>query len=246
MKIVHLLRMALLFIMLAVLNGRAEAQFFPRFSIAGGPTIGYHTNNTDDLNAALRVIGIPELEKGFLTLGGGGFIDLPFKGFNKIRIGGFGNGFSTSSSATVNGLKKTAEYSYGEGGIQIDYRISPSRSVDLTFGLQLATGNLEIELYQSAPDFGNWTSIVSELSGANSSQNISRNLSTRFYSVQPQAGIGFFLTSLMYAKLNIGYEFGFNGDWEVDDEITATGVPSGIKADGLNINFGLNFGLFSK
>lgn len=64
--------------------------------------------------------------------------------------------------------------------------------------------------------------------------------------MQPQAGIGVFLTSLIYARLNVGYEFGFNGDWKVDDDITATGVPSGIKADGVNINFGLNFGLFSK
>ena len=218
----------------------------PRFSIAGGPTIGWQTNNTDDLNNALKQIGIPEMDKGFLTLGGGGFVDLPFKGVDRIRVGGFGNGFSATKTATVDGLKKTANYSYGEGGIQIDYRVSPAKILDFTFGVQLATGTLEIDLYQSEPGFGNWTNIINELTGSNSSQNISRNLSTRFYSVQPQAGIGLFLTSVIYAKLNIGYEFGFNNDWKVDDEITATNVPAGIKADGVNINLGLNFGLFSK
>jgi hypothetical protein len=227
-------------------SGNVNAQMFPRFSIAGGPTVGYHTNNTDDINNALRQIGIPELEKGFLTLGGGGFVDLPFGGFQNIRIGGFGNGFSTSQTATVDGLKKTAEYSYGEGGLQIDYRLSPSRYIDFTFGAQLATGTLEIMLYQSAPGYGNWNNIISELTGTNSSVNISRSLSTRFYSVQPQAGIGAFLASFIYAKLNVGYEFGFNGDWEVDDDIVAADVPSGIKADGINVNLGLYFGLFSK
>ncbi len=229
-----------------IFSSSSNAQFFPRFSIAGGPTIGWHTNNTDDLNVALRQVGIPELEKGFLTLGGGGFVDLPFKGVDKFRVGGFGNGFSTSKSATIDGLKKTAEYSYGEGGIQIDYRISPSKAIDLTFGMQFASGSLEIELYQSEPTFGNWTNIVNELSGTGSSQNISRNLSTHFYSIQPQVGIGVFLTSLIYARLNAGYEFGFNGDWKVDDDVTVSGIPSGIKADGMNVTFGLNFGLFSK
>lgn len=234
------------FLLMAVAWNSAEAQLFPRFSIAGGPTVGYHTANTDDINSALRLIGIPELDKGFLTLGGGGFVDVPFKGFQWLRVGGFGNGFSSYTTATVDGLKKSAEYSYGEGGIQLDYRLSPARWLDVTFGLQLATGSLEIELYQSAPGYGNWNNIVTELSGSNSSQNISRTLRTHFYSVQPQAGIGIFLTSLIYARLNAGYEFGFNGDWKADDDITATGVPSSIKSDGINVNFGLNFGLFSK
>lgn len=246
MRNTSIIKIAVLILSLFFLMDDSRAQMFPRFSIAGGPTIGWHTNNTDDLNNALRQIGIPEMEKGFLTFGGGGFVDLPFKGVDRIRVGGFGNGFSATKTATVDGLKKTAEYSYGEGGIQIDYRVSPAKILDFTFGVQLATGTLEIELYQSEPGFGNWTNIINELTGTNSSQNISRNLSTRFYSVQPQAGIGLFLTSLIYAKLNVGYEFGFNNDWEVDDDITATNVPDGIKADGVNINLGLNFGLFSK
>ncbi len=246
MRSTFIIKISVVLLSLFFLMEDSEAQMFPRFSIAGGPTIGWHTNNTDDLNNALRQIGIPEMEKGFLTLGGGGFVDLPFKGVDRIRVGGFGNGFSATKTATVDGLKKTAEYSYGEGGIQIDYRVSPAKILDFTFGVQLATGTLEIELYQSEPGFGNWTNIINELTGTNSSQNISRNLSARFYSVQPQAGIGLFLTSLIYAKLNVGYEFGFNNDWEVDDDITATNVPAGIKADGVNINLGLNFGLFSK
>lgn len=246
MRSVFSFSLVISFISIIFVSSQANAQIFPRFSIAGGPTIGYHMNNTDDINSALRQIGIPEIDNGFLTLGGGGFVDLPFKGVDKLRVGGFGNGFSTSSTATVNGLKKTAEYSYGEGGIQFDYRLSPAKSIDITFGVQLATGTLEIELYQSEPGFGNWNNIVNELAGSSSSTNISRNFSTRFYSVQPQAGFGFFITSAIYGKLNAGYEFGFNGDWEVDDDVTATDVPSSIKADGLNVSFGLYFGLFSK
>ena len=68
----------------------------------------------------------------------------------------------------------------------------------------------------------------------------------RFYSVQPMVGIGAFLTSFMYAKLNAGYFFATNGDWYVDNEIPVSNVPSGISANGFNVNFGLNIGLFTK
>jgi hypothetical protein len=105
MRNTNFLKIVAIFVMILSIKEDSHAQLFPRFSVAGGPTVGWHTNNTDDLNSALRQIGIPELDKGFLTLGGGGFVDLPFKGFDKIRVGGFGNGFSASESATVNGLK---------------------------------------------------------------------------------------------------------------------------------------------
>ncbi len=69
------------------------SQLFPRFSIAGGPTIGWQYQNTDDLNNEMKKIGIPTFPvDGFMTLGGGGFVDLPFKSLNWLRVGGSGTG----------------------------------------------------------------------------------------------------------------------------------------------------------
>ncbi len=224
------------------------SQVFPRFSIAGGPTVGWHFNKTDDLNAEMRKIGIPEFPKdGFLTLGGGGFIDLPLKHINWLRLGGFGTGFSYRRQAvTSDNLSKSVYYSFGSGGMTFDYIKNFGKRVEMTLGVQVATGKLTIELYQNAPGFGNWNQIFNELTGNIPSENISRKLSVRFYSVQPQIGLGLFITGFLYAKLNAGYLFSTNGDWKVDDNIPLTNVPSGIKADGFNINFGLNFGLFTK
>jgi len=64
--------------------------------------------------------------------------------------------------------------------------------------------------------------------------------------VQPQIGFGFFVTKFLYAKLNCGYLFSASNQWKTNDDIPVNNVPSGIKADGFNVNFGLNFGLFTK
>ena len=224
------------------------SQLFPRFSIAGGPTVGWQLNNTDDINAEMRKIGIPEFPKdGFLILGGGGFIDLPFKKLNWLRVGGLGTGFTSKRQMTTSqNITKTVYYSYGAGGASFEYVKHFGKLFEVTFGALFSTGKLTIEMYQNTSDFGNWNTIFGEIGGSQSSQNITRKLSVRFYSAQPQVGFGFFAAPFLYAKLNGGYLFSTNGDWKVDNDIPVINAPSGIKADGFNINFGLNLGLFTK
>ncbi len=225
----------------------SQAQLFPRFSIAGGPTIGWFWNNTDDLNSQLADIGIPGISKdGFLILGGGGFIDLPLKNIRWLRVGGSGEGFTTQTQIITDSITRTAYYHYGSGGISLDYVKSFGKSVELTLGAYLATGKLTIDLYQNTPSFGNWSNIFNEFNGSNSSQNLSHKLSVRFYSARPQIGLGVFLTSYLYAKLNAGYQFSVNNSWYADNDTEVSNAPSDIKADGFIVNFGLNFGLFSK
>lgn len=238
---------ALIFISFFILNKDSSAQFFPRFSIAGGPTVGWQFQNTDDLNAEMRKIGIPEFSKdGFLIIGGGGFLELPIKGLEWLRIGGSGTGFTEKNQVTEGNLTKTVYYSYGAGGFSLDYIKRFGKNFDMTLGAFFSTGKLTIEMYQNEPGYGNWNTIFSEIENGTSTQNLSRTLSVRFYSAQPQIGFGYFLTDYLYAKLNAGYLFSTNNQWEVDDNIPVSNAPSGIKADGFNINFGLNFGLFTK
>ncbi|MEO8210890.1 MAG: hypothetical protein ABI840_10020 [bacterium] len=238
----------LLLISISLSSNISYSQFFPRFSIAGGPTIGWFWNNTDDLNTEMKSIGLPEFSKdGFLVLGGGGFIDLPLKHLPWLRVGGSGEGFTSQTQIiSPNNVTRTAYYKYRSGGISLDYVKSFGKRVELTLGVYVATGKLYIDLYQSNQNFGNWNNIFGEFSGDSSSTNLSHQLSVRFYSAKPQIGLGVFITSALYAKLNAGYQFSANNGWEVDDEIPVSNAPSGIKADGFIVNFGLNFGLFTK
>lgn len=242
------LRLVLFLTFIIFYQNISYSQIFPRFSLAGGPTVGWQYQNVDDINLQMRNIGVPEFPKdGFLVLGGGGFIDLPFKSVRWLRVGGSGTGFTYKRSVTTAGnISKTIFYSFGTGGTSFEYVKQFGKRIELTGGVFLSTGKLTIELFQNTNNFGNWNTIFNEIGNSSSSQNISRKLSVRFYSAQPQIGFGIFITPYMYAKLNAGYLFSTNGDWKVDNDITVSDAPSGIEADGFNFNFGLNFGLFTK
>jgi len=236
----------ILIVIISVISINAFAQLpGGAFSIGGGPTVGYQDIKFDDLNVELVKAGIPALSNGVVYFGGGGFIDIPFKNFKWLRIGGYGRGFSTSSSATItnNGVyKKSALVEYGEGGVSLDYMLRFS-DIDVSIGSSFGTGEYKIHLYQSSATAPTWTNIWQTYNGT-TTMDYSRSLKTRVYTAQPTIGIGAKVMSFVYAKLNAGYLVSSHGDWKAEDNVTVTGMPEKIKPDGFNINFTLNFGLF--
>lgn len=234
-----------IFIFIAVLLIKCSAlsQLLPNLAISGGPTAGWYFQNTDDLNAELKKAGFPTVANNFVTLGGGGFIDLPLKK-NFLRFGGMGNGFSTHTEMKVNdSLSKALTYTMGTGGISAEYVMSFG-NFDISFGSAFTTGKLSLDLYQYGKDAGSYSGLLGEFTNNSNSQNITRNFKLRFYSVQPQIGIGFLTAKFIYFRLIAGYAFTASGTWKVDNDIEVTNFPKGIKADGFNISLGINAGLF--
>ena len=231
-----------LFSLLAV--SLAHAQMLPSLALSGGPTAGWQFVNVDDLNKELIKAGFPEVSKnGFFTLGGNGFIDLPMND-DFLRIGGMGTGFTTKEERKVNdSLTKAVTYSFGMGGFSVEY-VKDFGNFDIMFGALFTTGTLKLDLYQYGSDAGNYSAVFNEFSNDSSSQNITRNYKVRFYGAQPQIGFGYLIKKLVYLKLNAGYYFGAMGSWKVDNDIQVTNFPTGINANGFNINLGLNFGIF--
>jgi hypothetical protein len=221
------------------------SQLLPSFAFAGGPAVGWHFNPTKDLNAELEKAGFPQMsEDGFFVTGGGGFIDLPLKS-NFLRIGGFGNGFTSKLSRSVNdSLTKDANYSLGQGGIYLEFVAPLGKVIDISIGTQLSTGTLMLELYQYGKDLGNYGTLFGELQSNGSTANLARTFKSRFYTLQPQVGIGIMLRKFMYLKIDCGYQFGTQNTWRVDNDVEVSGFPDGIEAKGLMISLGLNFGLF--
>lgn len=223
----------------------SHAQLLPSFAFAGGVTAGWHFNPVKNLNSELKNAGFPEFsESGFFTTGGGGFIDLPMKS-NFLRIGGFGNGFTSKLTKQVNDtLKKDANYSLGQGGFSLEYIMPLGSVIDISFGSKFSTGTLKLELYKYGNDLGNYTNSYNEFQTNGSTNNIARTYKSRFYTVQPQVGIGIMLRKFMYLKIDCGYQIGAQNTWRVDNDVEVTNFPSGIEAKGLVLNVGLNFGLF--
>jgi hypothetical protein len=240
-----ILRLSLILIITLFVSFPAFSQF-GKFSLFGGPMIGWHIPNVDDLNTQLRTSGLPELNTdGYFTIGGGGYMDVPK--LDGLRIGGLGTGFSTETSIVTSGdITKRVNYKIGYGGVSFEYVHSMGDIIELTGGATLATGELVIDIYQYKNGSTSWTQNWNELTNTSSSQNISRQMALRFYSATPKVGIGIFLRSYLYAKINAGYMLSANSGWTGETGEEINDAPSGIKADGLVFDFSLNFGLFFK
>jgi hypothetical protein len=221
----------------------STAQFFNNFSLFGGPIVGWQVPNVSDLNDELKKIGIPEFSKGgYLTIGGGGYIDLPFA--HGLRVGAFGTGFTENRFFTPTSLSqtyKTAKFSLKYAALSFEYNQKLSKHFDYTIGGNLGIGTTKLVLSQYNANSGIWN-ISNDTILTNSFSN---TYSTTTYTINPQVGLGYFVTKFLYLKLNAGYMFTIRENWKFNDMFEVTNMPSGIKADGLNFNLGINVGLFT-
>jgi hypothetical protein len=115
--------------------------------------------------------------------------------------------------------------------------------IDFTIGGAIGIGSLNIDLYQHSPSaFGSGTSSLWDTS--NNSKQL--HYSSQTYTFEPRIGIGVQVNNFLNFKLNAGYAFAIQNTWKVDDVLEVQNVPSGIKAQGLNIGLCMNIGLFLK
>jgi hypothetical protein len=222
------------------------SQLGGRFTFAGGPTIGYYASSVTDLNTELVKAGFPQIsQKGFLTIGGSGYVDIPM--IPGLRVGGYGFGFSESQTSqqamTAVYSKFSVKYSFSGGGITLEYVKFFGEKIDFTIGGAIGIGSLNIDLYQHSPSaFGSGTSSLWDTS--NNSKQL--HYSSQTYTFEPRIGIGVQVNNFLNFKLNAGYAFAIQNTWKVDDVLEVQNVPSGIKAQGLNIGLCMNIGLFLK
>ena len=240
----------LVFVFLFYTSLSSYSQDFANFSIAGGPIFGWHVPSVSDLNSEITKIGLPEFSKsGFFVVGGGGFIDVPLvKG---LRIGGVGVGFSQLQnagleSAGFQNVVKTAKFSYKMGGLSVEYVHKISPSFDYSLGGIIGIGSTNISISQFSKDLQNWNIGGINPDTLRTNRYNSFDYTKTLYTFQPQVGIGYYMTNFLYLKLNAGYVFTVSGNWKLNDVLEVTNVPSGIKADGFNVNLGVNVGLFVK
>ena len=235
----------ILLLALQITNSQLLGLFTSVSGIGGGPIVGWHFNKIDVLNTELKNAGFPQLSKnGFFTLGAGGFIDLAMFKNSSLRIGGMGIGFNSNISSVVNdSLTKAVNYGFGMGGLSVEY-VKSFHSLDLIAGAEFTTGTLKIDLYQYGKDYGNYNPIFGEFANNSSSQNITRNFKLRFWAVQPQVSVAYTIKNIVYLKLTGGYLLSTGSSWKVDNDVTVTNFPSGIKPDGFTVNLSINAGFF--
>jgi len=215
------------------------------FSISGGPILGWHIPQIDELNSELKNVGYPELESsGYLLTGGGGYIDIPvIKG---LRLGGLGMGFSTDKTYETDNVIKGISMQYSMGGISIEYVNSISRSFDYSLGGIIGIGSFGFKISKYPKDYQNWNLGNFGIDTTVNNNVLNKDFSKSLFIFQPQVSLGFQALKFLYLKLNAGYMLALAGDWKIDDIVIVKNVPSGIKADGFTFSLAVNVGLFVK
>ncbi len=220
----------------------SHAQGSSLFSVSGGPIFGWHLPQINDLNSELKKIGFPEIStSGQFITGAGGYIDVPFvKG---LKIGGLGMGYSSEESAEYNNYVNAVSIKFRMGGISIEYLKRISDKFDYSIGSIIGLGSFRFNVHRYPKEYQNWSigNFGIDTSGVN---NLKQEYSKNLYIFQPQLGIGFQATKFLYLKLNAGYMFTISDEWKLNEILKVGNVPSGIKADGFSVNFGINLGLF--
>lgn len=227
------------------LNTTLFAQDFTKFSISGGPIIGWYVPSMEDLNSELQKMGIPNMStSGMLSVGGGGFIIIP--GLKKIRIGGIGYGFSTEEAVELQNTIKSAKFSYSGAALSVEYFEKISKNFDIAFGGLIGYGTLGLNIAKYPKDYKNWNigSFTNDTIYAN--QILVNDYTKKIITLQPQVSLGYDMFKFLYLKLSAGYSFSVTGKWKLNDLLEVNNIPSGIKADGFSFTLGIQAGLFIK
>lgn len=195
----------------------------------------------DDLNVQLKGLGLDEFSNsGMVTWGGGGYVYVMF--IDNLRIGGMGFGGSTSSDAIIGDFKHEAEYSLGGGAFTIEYSLPFVKGFAVSPGLMIGGGSVTVDLYKNKGNYG-WDGIWQEQDGG--SENITRRMKSGYFTISPTLNVDIPINRFMAFRAGAGYLITIGDEWEVDNGVELSGVPSSLNSDVFFIQTGIFIGFFT-
>ncbi|MCK9280253.1 MAG: hypothetical protein M0P71_06515 [Melioribacteraceae bacterium] len=215
-----------------------------RFGISAGVFPVWVFPDLGPINNEISKMGLNNLSSSVFTLGGGGYAYIML--IDNLRLGGLGFGGSTSEKKIVNGFHKEVEYSYGIGGLTVEYTLPINISrFAISVGAIIGAGSAEIDIYQNKSNLP-WDVVWNDVQQqGKTTDNINRKLKNSFFTFAPTLNVDIAITRFMAIRLGGGYIYTLNRDWKVDNDIDLKGVPSGLNSDTFFIQTGLLFGFFT-
>jgi len=205
----------------------------------GGYTPGWYIHNLDPVNQKLSLAGLPSFSKsGFYSSGGAGFIYLMF--VPNLRVGGMGFGGSSSVAAS----QKEAVYSFGGGGLTIEYTLPFIKNIGVSLGALIGGGYQEIEIFKNSGTF-TWDNLWNEFQVNAETSDYSRVLENNYWILSPILNIDIPFYRFFIFRIGAGYNFSIGNDWTVENDKQISQVPSDLKGNGFFIQSGIFIGFFS-
>lgn len=223
-----------------------EVGWVGRFGAAGGFSPVYVFPNVNPVNDLVKQFGISGLStSGMFTWGGSGYAYIMI--IDNLRIGGMGISGSISTTGTSEGFNKEVDYSYGLGGLTVEYTLPFINRIAVSVGTIIGVGSSSIQFYKNQDNYI-WEGITSPPPFSSRlvyDLNVSRKYTNTFFTITPTLNVDIPLNRFIAFRVGGGYVFSFNNEWKVDNNQILRGVPSDLKSNSFFVQTGIYFGLFA-
>lgn len=213
---------------------------------AGGftPTFLF-LDNIDVINQFISSANGAKLDNGPLALYGGqgyGYIML----VENLRVGGLGlSGTRKSKALDPNTFtRRDIEYTVGYGGVTIEYAFPIVPRLDISAGVMLGAGGVDVKMTKNTYDTKVWNDVWSEYGSPSPTSEYTRKLSGTFFVYQPSLNVEYAILRWVGLRVGVSYVGMSGGSWKMDDNYDVSGVPSDMNGNGFMINTGLFVGTF--
>ena len=212
----------------------------PYFVVGGGYFGTLLKQNFTEINNFINKnnLGFDNNFDGWVYLHGG-------QGFVSALLGNFRLGFvSMSGSKTLNKIIDTlgTNRSFVDNisfiGLSLDYAFVLHKRWAILPGIGFGFGSIKLESYQSAPN-NDWST------KEDANFNYYKVYSSNNIYFQPNLNIEWAPSPITMIRVGIGYPLTYWYDWKFNNNGSLSGVPTGLKSDGMTIQFGLLLGLFN-
>jgi hypothetical protein len=233
----------ILFFSITLIAQQERRYFDTPFGGGGGYAPGWYIPNLDPVNQKLNLIGIPGLRtSGIFSSGGGGFIYLGV--VPNFRIGGMGFGGSTSSDISEGGINREVRYSFGGGGITVEYTMPFIKRIAVSVGAIIGAASQDLEIYRNSGNFS-WDDVWSGISENDPTADFSRVMENNYWILSPTLNIDIPFYRFFVFRIGAGYHLSLGNEWKVENDRGLAGVPSELNGDGFFIQSGIFIGFFS-
>jgi len=213
---------------------------------AGGFTPAWGLFKFDEINKVLKSSKMDEMKSGPMYLAGGeGYGYIMF--LKNVRIGGKGMAGTISSTTydlTTN-TKKNVDYRISYGGFLVDYVMPLGDRLDVSVGLTLGGGSVDITMNRDDGSFKQWNNLWTEFGRNDTTKNTTQHLNGSFFTLQPSANIEYAILRWFQIRVGVTYPLMFNASWKLENDKEILSVPNNLKPDGPVITAGIMFGFFN-
>jgi hypothetical protein len=234
----------IIFLVSITLSAQPERRYFDTpFGGGGGYSAGWYMPDLAPVNQKLSLIGVPDLStSGVFSSGGAGFLYLGV--IPNLRIGGMGFGGSTSKNTSAAGVNREVRYSFGGGGFTAEYTLPFIKRIGVSIGAIIGAASQSLEIYKNSGTFS-WDDVWSGIGGNESTADYSRVMENNYWILSPTLNIDIPFYRFFVFRIGAGYNFSLGNEWEVENNMSLSGVPEDLNGDGFFIQSGIFIGFFS-